>query len=79
MACGSSATDPLPYTAGYSPNATDRSNAMSMANMMSNAERAQQMSGVQQNGTANYNVFSQEDNSHARASAVGTSATDPAA
>src|SRR4051794_15664120 len=63
IACGSSATDPLPYTAGYSANATDRANAMSMANMMSNAERAQQMSGIQQNGTANYNVFNQEDNS----------------
>ena len=35
---------------------------MSMANMMSNTERAQQMSGIQQNGTANYNVFNQEDN-----------------
>jgi beta-glucosidase len=63
VACGSSATDPLPYTAGYSANATDRANAMSIANMMSNAERAQQMSGIQQNGTANYNVFNQEDNS----------------
>ena len=62
-ACGSSATDPLPYTAGYTPNATDRANAMSVANAMSNNDRAQQMSGVQQNGTANYNVFSQEDNS----------------
>jgi beta-glucosidase len=62
-ACGSSAADPLPYTAGYTPNGTDRSTAMSVATTMSNNDRAQQMSGVQQNGTANYNVFSQEDNS----------------
>jgi beta-glucosidase len=63
MACGSSASDPLSYTAGYTPDATNRANAMSMATTMSNAERAQQMSGLQQNGTPNYNVFSQEDNS----------------
>jgi beta-glucosidase len=62
MACGSSTSDPLPYTAGYTADATNRSNAMSLANAMSNQERAQQMSGVQQNGTANYNVFKQEDN-----------------
>ena len=63
MACGSSATDPLPYTAGYTANPTDRANAMSTANLMSNTDRAQQMSGIQQNGTANYNVFNQETNS----------------
>ena len=63
MACGSATSDPLPYTAGYTPDATNHSNAMSTANMMSNAERAQQMSGLQQSGTANYNVFNQETNS----------------
>ena len=61
-ACPSSTTDPLPYTSGYSPDPTNQSNAMATASAMSNLERAQQMSGVQQNGTANYNVFKQEDN-----------------
>ena len=36
---------------------------MSVAMSMSDTERAQQMSGVQQSGSANYNVFNQEDNS----------------
>jgi beta-glucosidase len=61
-ACGSSTTDPLSYTSGYSPDPTNQSNAMATASAMSNTERAQQMSGVQQNGTANFNVFKQEDN-----------------
>ncbi len=61
-ACASATTDPLPYTAGYTADATIRSNAMSVAMSMSDTERAQQMSGVQQSGSANYNVFNQEDN-----------------
>jgi beta-glucosidase len=63
MACGASASDPLPYTGGYTPDATNRSNAMSTASSMSNDEKAQQMSGLPQSGTAaNYNVFNQETN-----------------
>jgi beta-glucosidase len=62
MACTSATTDPLPYTGGYTADPTNRSNAMSMASTMSDTERAQQMSGLQQSGSANYNVFNQEDN-----------------
>ncbi len=64
VACGAATSDPLPYTGGYTANSTNRSNAMSVASAMSNDERAQQMSGLPQSGTANYNVFSQEDNSN---------------
>jgi beta-glucosidase len=62
MACGPATADPLPYTAGYTPDPTNRSNAMSVAMQMSNSDRAQQMSGLPQSGSANYNVFNQEDN-----------------
>ena len=61
MACGSSTANLLSYVSGYSPDPTNQSNAMATASAMSDTERAQQMSGVQQNGTANYNVFKQED------------------
>ncbi len=63
IACGAATMDPLPYTGGYTANSTNRARAMSDASAMSNDERAQQMSGLPQSGTANYNVFSQEDNS----------------
>ena len=63
MACASATADPLPYTPGYAADPTIRSNAMSVAMSMSDTERAQQMSGVQQSGSANYNIFNQEDNS----------------
>jgi beta-glucosidase len=64
MACGSNApSDPLPYTAGYTQNPSDVSSAMSAATAMSNDDRAQQMSGLPQSGTANYNVFNQESSS----------------
>ncbi len=63
MACASATSDPLPYTSGYTANSTNRSNAMTTASGMSNDERAQQMSGLPQSGTANYNVFNQETNS----------------
>ena len=62
MACASATTDPLPYTSGYTADATIRSMAMSAATAMTDAEKAQQMSGLPQSGTANYNVFHQEDN-----------------
>ena len=61
MACGSATADPLPYTPGYTADPTNRSNAMTVANSMSNDERAQQMGGIKES-SANYNVFSQEDN-----------------
>jgi beta-glucosidase len=62
MACTASA-DPLPYTAGYVPDSTLQAKAMTTAMGMTDAERAQQMSGLPQTGTmANYNVFRQEDN-----------------
>jgi beta-glucosidase len=63
MACSSATMDPLPYTGGYTANSTDHSNAVSTATAMSNDERAQQMSGLPQSGTANFNVFNQETNS----------------
>jgi len=62
MACPSATQDPLAYTSGYTADATIRSMAMSMATMMSDTEKQQQMSGLPQSGTANYNVFKQEDN-----------------
>jgi beta-glucosidase len=60
-ACGSATTDPLPYTSGYTPDQTNRDNAQSLATMMSNDERSQQMGGIKES-SANYNVFNQEDN-----------------
>jgi beta-glucosidase len=62
VACASATVDPLPYTSGYAVNATNRSTAMSVAAGMSNDERAQQMSGLPQSGTADFNVFNQETN-----------------
>ena len=62
MACPSATTDPLPYTSGYTPDASIHSMAMTTATGMSDTEKAQQMSGLPQSGTANYNVFRQEDN-----------------
>jgi beta-glucosidase len=62
MACGSATSDPLPYTSGYTADSTIRSMAMSLATQMTDAEKAQQMSGLPQSGSANYNVFKQEDN-----------------
>ncbi len=61
MACGSSTTDPLPYTQGYTADPTNRANAQSLAATMSNDERSQQMGGIKES-SANYNVFNQEDN-----------------
>ena len=61
-ACGSATSDPLPYTSGYTPDPTNRANAQTIASGMSNDERAQQMSGLPQSGSANYNVFNQESN-----------------
>jgi beta-glucosidase len=62
MACGASASDPLPYTSGYTASSTNHSNAMSTASAMSTAEQQQQMSGLLQSGTANFNVFNQDTN-----------------
>ncbi len=49
---------------GYTADSTNRSNAMSIATAMSNDEKAQQMSGLPQSGTANFNVFNQETNTN---------------
>ncbi len=62
MACGSATSDPLPYTSGYTADPSNRANAQTIASGMSNDERAQQMSGLPQSGSANYNVFNQESN-----------------
>jgi beta-glucosidase len=62
MSCGSSAVDPLPYTSGWTPDPTVHKNALNLVTSLSNEERAQQMRGLPQSGTANYNVFRQEDN-----------------
>ncbi len=62
MACTSATSDPLSYTSGYTADATNRSNAMATATAMSTDEKAQQMSGLLQSGTANYNVFNQDTN-----------------
>jgi beta-glucosidase len=62
MACGSATADPLAYTSGYTADTTIRNMAMSTAMQMTDAEKSQQMSGLPQSGSANYNVFKQEDN-----------------
>ncbi|HVV53033.1 MAG TPA: glycoside hydrolase family 3 N-terminal domain-containing protein, partial [Polyangia bacterium] len=62
MACASATSDPLPYTSGYTADPANHSMAMSIATAMTSDEKAQQMSGLPQSGTANYNVFNQETN-----------------
>ena len=62
MSCPGGAADPLPYTGGYKADPAVRQAAQAMASSMSDTERAQQMRGLPQSGTANYNVFRQEDN-----------------
>ncbi len=62
MACTSATSDPLPYTGGYTADSTNHSNATATASAMSTDEKAQQMSGLLQSGTANYNVFNQDTN-----------------
>src|SRR4051812_11774255 len=62
VACGSATADPLAYTSGYTADTTIRNTAMSLAMQMTEAEKSQQMSGLPQSGSANYNVFKQEDN-----------------
>jgi beta-glucosidase len=62
MACQSATSDPLPYTGGYVQNAATKQAAQNLAATLSDAEKAQQMRGLTQSGTANYNVFQQEDN-----------------
>jgi beta-glucosidase len=62
MACAAATIDPLPYTSGYTADPANRTNAMSLAMQMSSTEQTQQMSGLPQSGSANYNVFNQEDN-----------------
>ena len=60
-ACGASATNPLPYTDGYTADPLNRSMAMSNAAAMTTAEQAQQMGG-QKLSSANDNVFNQDAN-----------------
>jgi beta-glucosidase len=54
--------DPLPYTAGYTPDSTTHQAAQSLATSLSDMDKQQQMSGQLQTGSPNYNVFRQEDN-----------------
>ncbi|HXU00018.1 MAG TPA: glycoside hydrolase family 3 N-terminal domain-containing protein, partial [Polyangia bacterium] len=61
-ACAAATADPLPYTRGYTANPTVRDDAQRLAASMSDAEKQQQMSGLPQSGTGNFNVFQQEDN-----------------
>jgi beta-glucosidase len=62
MSCGSATGAVLPYTPGYVPDPTIHAAAMNLAMQMSDTEKAQQMRGLTQSGSANYNVFRQEDN-----------------
>src|SRR5450432_3547741 len=63
MTCPGNAAEPFNYAAGYTPDPTIHANAMSTATGMSDVEKQQQMSGLPQSGTADFNVFNQEDNS----------------
>ena len=60
--CGTTSTDPLPYTAGYTPDPVIRQTAQQLASSLTDVEKQQQMSGLPQSGSGNYNVFRQEDN-----------------
>ena len=63
IACASATADPLLYTEGYTPDPTIRDNARRQrAPACRSAEKQQQMSGLPQSGTGNFNVFEQEDN-----------------
>jgi beta-glucosidase len=61
-ACGSATADPLLYTKGYTADPAIRDNALRLAASLSEVEKQQQMSGLPQSGTGNFNVFEQEDN-----------------
>jgi len=63
VSCGAATADPLPYTAGYTPDPAIHDRAMTLAASLSDVEKQQQMSGLPQSGTGNFNVFEQEDNS----------------
>lgn len=60
--CPSATSDPLPYTGGYAQDPTIHMMATNLANTLSDTEKQQQMSGLPQVSTPNYNVFRQEDN-----------------
>ena len=62
MACASATADPLLYTKGYTPDPIVHDNAQRKAASLSDTEKQQQMSGLPQSGTGNFNVFEQEDN-----------------
>jgi beta-glucosidase len=62
MSCVDVTADPLPYTAGYTPDPTIHDNAASLAASLTDVEKQQQMTGLPQSGTGNFNVFEQEDN-----------------
>ncbi len=61
-ACGSASVDPLRYTAGYTPDPVIRQSALALASSLSDVEKQQQMSGLPQSGSGNFNVFEQESN-----------------
>jgi beta-glucosidase len=61
-ACSSATADPLLYTKGYSPDPAIRDEARRLAASLSDVEKQQQMTGLPQSGTADFNVFEQEDN-----------------
>jgi beta-glucosidase len=62
ISCGSATVDPLRYTAGYTADPAIRAAARQLASVMSEEEKQQQMSGLPQSGSGNFNVFEQEDN-----------------
>jgi beta-glucosidase len=62
VACASATADPLPYTQGYTADPATRDRARQLATSLSDVEKQQQMSGLPQSGTGNFNVFQQEDN-----------------
>jgi len=62
MACPGNAAEPFNYAAGYTPDSTIHANAVSTATAMTDAEKEQQMTGLPQSGTADFNVFNQENN-----------------
>jgi beta-glucosidase len=62
--CPSASVDPLPYTAGYTPDPAIRAAATTMAQTMTDVDKQQQMSGLRIVTPPNYNVFRQEDNAN---------------
>jgi beta-glucosidase len=62
VACGSVTVEPLRYAAGYTPDPAIRQSALALASSLTDVEKQQQMSGLPQSGSGDYNVFEQENN-----------------